>query len=59
MPKKSSGKSKNFAEQWNRVISRAEDMLARSKGDKAERLQTHIAMMKESRDAGEPWDNEV
>jgi hypothetical protein len=39
---------------WNWAISKAEELLELVE-EKAKRLRTHIAWMKESRDAGEPW----
>lgn len=42
---------------WPQAISEAEEMLKRVKR-KAKRLETHIAMMKESLNTGEPWKDE-
>ena len=42
---------------WNQAISEAENMLNRVKR-KAKRLEAHISSMKESRNVGEPWEQE-
>lgn len=56
---KSRQNGKECLDGWDAAISKAESMLPTAGEAKAKRLKTHIAWMKESRAAGEPWGDEI